>query len=549
MARAIVTYARGWQALAVTRSLGRQGIEVFCGEEAPAAPCFFSRYCKGHFRYPSFAKDPEPFLDFMVEKVKELAPAGDEPYVLMPVHKEIWLFAKHRSRLEPYIRLPVTSVEKMARIHDKGRLAHLAQELGVLTPKTHLFRSIDDLYRGVPEIRFPVFLKVREGASGVGIKRCTTPEELTTTFRKFVEGYDLTPEVYPLVQESVEGEDHCVTVLFDRGRCVAKMTYRNVRSFPRETGASALRESVPLPDGEETAVRLLSHLGWHGIAEVDFRKGTDGRAYLIEINPRFFGGLPQAIAANVDYPHLLYRIACGEAIEEPIRIDFSARTETPVTGLLATLDEIAHDEERLKRLRRVRQELEALTDSKATDRRLTPFWNAIRDTARPSDIKALLTEKFEVHQGTIDDILQADDPLPLLGVLYPVALMLKHGRISMGILTSEAELAEGRPRRSFHDQLLRPRWRTIGLTAILFALSLILSNWDATRSNIGAFLSWPSRLAIRMLGPVQGPETILGALGSTLYALLDLLFLYLCSALLLREGRGRKEPEKQGSTW
>ena len=53
MARAIVTFARGWQALAITRSLGRQGIEVFCGEENPFAPCFFSRYCQDSFVYPS----------------------------------------------------------------------------------------------------------------------------------------------------------------------------------------------------------------------------------------------------------------------------------------------------------------------------------------------------------------------------------------------------------------------------------------------------------------------------------------------------------------
>ena len=70
MACAIVTFARSWHCLAITRSLGRQGIEVFCGEEARFAPCFFSRYCTGSFQYPSVATDPDGFIDFMVEKVK-----------------------------------------------------------------------------------------------------------------------------------------------------------------------------------------------------------------------------------------------------------------------------------------------------------------------------------------------------------------------------------------------------------------------------------------------------------------------------------------------
>ncbi|MFC1707031.1 hypothetical protein ACFL59_09465 [Planctomycetota bacterium] len=78
MARAIITFARGWHALTITRSLGKQGVEVFCGEEAPFAPCFFSRYCKGSFQYPSVSNEPEAFLDALEAKVRELAPPKGE---------------------------------------------------------------------------------------------------------------------------------------------------------------------------------------------------------------------------------------------------------------------------------------------------------------------------------------------------------------------------------------------------------------------------------------------------------------------------------------
>ena len=208
MARAIVTFGRSWHALAVTRSLGRQGIEVFCGEEARFAPCFFSRYSKGSFQHPSVSEDPEGFVEFMVEKVKELKPPGDEPYVLMPVHKETWLVAEHRDRFEPHISVPLTSLENMSRTHDKGQLATLAEQMGITIPRTRQFTSVDDLYRAIPEIEFPVFLKVREGAGGVGLKKCSTPEELSGTFKEFVEGYGLKPDDYPLVQQFVVGEDY-----------------------------------------------------------------------------------------------------------------------------------------------------------------------------------------------------------------------------------------------------------------------------------------------------------------------------------------------------
>jgi predicted ATP-grasp superfamily ATP-dependent carboligase len=543
MARAIVTYGRGWHALAVTRSLGRQGIEVFCGEEAPFAPCFFSRYCTGSFQYPSVTQEPDRFIDYMVDKVKELKPADGEPYVLMPVHKETWLIAKYRERFEPYVSVPLTSLDNMAQTHDKGQLATLVQQMGITIPETRQFTSIDELYHGIPEIDFPVFLKVREGAAGVGLKKCDTAEELTAGFKEFVEGYQLEPQAYPLVQQFVSGEDYCVTALFDHGTHVASMTYHNARAFPRGTGAGALRETVHLPGAEDAARRLLSELNWHGMAELDFRVSPDGTAYLIELNPRFFGGLSQAIAANVDYPYLLFRIASGEKIEQPPDVDDSVRTEAPIVGLLATLDEIAHDDRVLDRLRRVRDELKQLGQSDLQDLRLKPFWQSIKDAADPKDIKAYLSEMFEKHRDTISDVMQGDDPRPALGVLFPLALMVKHGRLSMGVLASEEELPTETARLRFRDQLRHPRWRTLALTAVLFALSILLLNADVTRNNLGWILGWPLRLAETCFGNLKDIDagTISGALRYTVYHLLDLLYLYIVAAWLLR---GRPKPEK-----
>jgi predicted ATP-grasp superfamily ATP-dependent carboligase len=542
MARAIVTFSRGWQALAITRSLGRQGIEVYCGEENPFAPCFFSRYCKESFVYPSVSEDPEGFLDFMEAKVRELKPPEGEPYVLMPVHKETWLLAKHRERFEPHITLPLTSYENMQLTHDKGRLPDLANELGVRIPETHRFVSIEEMERAVPRLSFPRFLKVREGASGVGLRKVESATELIASFHEFVDQLGLTPETYPLVQEFVDGDDYCVTVLFDHGRCVAKMTYRNLRSFPRDTGAGALRQAVRLDDAEAEAVRLLEHLGWHGMAELDFRRAEDGPSYLIEVNPRFFGGLPQAVAANVDYPHLLYRVATGEKIEKTPEVDYSARTETPVTGLLATLDEIAHDDELLGRLRRARAEIGRVAYQDIRDVELAPLVEALKTVANPRDVMSYLEKMFEDHQGTINDVLHRDDPTPALGFLYPVALMLKHGKLSMSVLTGEEEVEKARPRRRLRDLLRRPTWTALWVTALLFAFSTFFMSWEHTQDNVGWVLALPGRSVGALMGEID-PGTPVGALKHTLANGLNLVFLYVIAALLLRQPR-TKHPEE-----
>lgn len=545
MGRAIVTFGRSWQTLAIVRSLGRRGIEVYVGEEAPFAPAFFSKYCAGSFQHPSFRTEPEAFLDFMEEKVRALKPDGDEPYVLIPAHKETWLYARNRDRFEPHITLPLTSYENMARVHDKGNIPDLAEPLGIPIPPTHRFSSLEEVYDRAPRLEYPMFLKLREGAAGIGIRKVKTPEELTAGFREFVEGYGLSPEEYPLAQGFVDGDDYCVTALFDRGRCVARMTYRNIRAFPRETGAGALRETVAYPEAEAHAERLLASLGWHGIAELDFRGHPDGGAALIEVNPRFFGGLPQAVAANVDYPYLLYRIASGEPVEAP-DVDYTARTESPVTGLLATLDEIAHDDEMLARLRTVRSELGALLHEDVASVKLRPFWDAVRTAASPKDISRYLAGMFEKHAGAIDDVLQRDDPLPALGFLYPIALMLRHGKLSIGVLAGEEELSAGRPRRRLRDLLARPRWSALLLTAALYGLAMILVAWEPTRSNVAWLLGWPMRLAEE--AAAAGPDTapLPAALGRAGLHVLNLAWLYLASALILRESPGDPRRKEMG---
>ena len=530
MARVIVPYGRGWNSLAIVRSLGRRGIDVFCGEEAPFAPCFFSRYCRGHFQYPSPSREPVAFVDFMVGKVKELAPGGDEPYVLMPVHKETFVLAEHRERFEPHITLPVTTIDNIRLTDDKGRLAKLAEERGIRIPRTWQFHDVSELYRQVPELPMPLFVKVRKAAAGVGLRKVDTPEKLVATFREFIDGYGLQPDQYPLVQEFVTGGDYCVTTLFDQGHCIASMTYHNIRAFPRSTGAGALRETVHCPEAEEAAVRLLSSLKWHGIAELDFRIADGGPPYLIEVNPRFYGGLAQSIAANVDYPYLLYQVAIGEAVGEQPEIDYEKRTETPIVGLLATLEEIANDEVKLAELRALAEQFKRIPAADQKRKQFQRFVDQLKTTAHPANVKDYLRQMFDKHTDAVNDVLQGDDPLPVLGVLYPLALMFKHGKLSTAILVSEQELPAKQRRRRLRDYL-RPRWSTLVLTGVLFALSVAIDAFEPTRRAIGWLLGWPRH---------AGGDTA-GA-GFAVYNVLSFIYLYIVAAVLLwlrgRRARG-----------
>ena len=438
--RAIVTYSRGWQSLVATRSLGKRGVEVVTGDEYAMTPASLSRYSIAEFRYPNVTDEPEAFLDALEEAVIKHKPQdANTPYVLMPIHKETYLIAEHRERFEPHIRVPLPTIADIEEIHNKGTLARDAMNRGLPVPHTWLPNTMEEFETQAPEIELPVFVKLRESAAGIGVQKVKTPDELNATMREFVDHFKLKEGNYPIIQRAVPGEDYCVTTLFDRGKLVACMTYHNLRAFPAEKGAGVMRETVDVPRMEQISQEILGPMNWHGVAQLDFRwDGTpEGEAYLIEVNPRFWGGLIQAVESGWDYPWLLFQLATQGSVDIEEEKRYDIRTETPMLAFLATVQDLAESDSGLEKLevawKAAKQEFRE--GSKRAG--LRAFFSGAKDAldvkARVADAKRLLSD----HEDNIYDILSSDDPAPALGVLYPLAVFLRHGKVNMELITGE----------------------------------------------------------------------------------------------------------------
>jgi predicted ATP-grasp superfamily ATP-dependent carboligase len=120
-------------------------------------------------------------------------------------------------------------------------------------------------------------------------------------------------------------------MLLDRGRLRAKLAYRQVRDFPARGGQATLRVSIRSPRAEEHLQALLEKIEWHGVCQADFViEESTQTPYLIDMNPRLWGSLAQAIASGVDFPHLIYRLAL-EGDVEPVT-DFKTGVATRWLG-------------------------------------------------------------------------------------------------------------------------------------------------------------------------------------------------------------------------
>ena len=105
-------------------------------------------------------------------------------------------------------------------------------------------------------------------------------------------------------------------MVMNHGVLKGHVVYRQLRDYPFSGGQATLRVSVDHPEAVAHFERLLRELRWHGVCQADFLVDEKtGTPYLIDINPRFWGSLAQAIASGVDFPYLLYRIALDGDVE------------------------------------------------------------------------------------------------------------------------------------------------------------------------------------------------------------------------------------------
>jgi predicted ATP-grasp superfamily ATP-dependent carboligase len=340
----IVTNARNRIAYNVVRSLGRRGIAVHTADFVPRSMSFASRYSKGHFIYPSPFRDPEGFVRRLAEQIAWL-----NAKVLIPVFEETFLIAKHKERLSATVSMVVPDYSQILFAHNKRDWEPLARRLEIPVPASY---SPEELRcGGVGDLRYPAFIKPKQGGGAWGIQEVPSAQILQELLAQ--ESYVGKAWDRFFVQEKIAGHTHCVAMLFNKGQLRASVGYRQLRDYPAKGGQATLRVSVRHEMAEQSLQRLLEELQWHGPCQADFMVDErTGVAYLIDINPRLWGSLTQAIAADVDFPYLIYRLACDGDIA-PVTSFKTGVVTRWIGGELAALP---------YRLRHARSKRQVLTD-------------------------------------------------------------------------------------------------------------------------------------------------------------------------------------------
>ncbi len=314
MANVLVTSGLPRMAYSIGKELSKQGFRVFTGDSSRISMGRFSRYSAGGMRYAppeneeAFLRDIERFMH--EKRIDILLPTVDETFVI----------AKNAGRLSSLARFLLPSYSQMEAVHNKDSITRIARSLGIPVPETWEAADLLDDERQLASLPFPVLIKPKQGKGGWGMAVSRTPADLRAAIRN-IEG---TPHEY-IVQRFIEGFQAAACALYKDGACVASDVYTYSKMFPLQFGQSTVRETIRNDSAAALLKKLLDHLEWNGPCEIDFLvENGSGAAYLLDVNPRFWGAIAHNIAAGVNYPYYYCQLCLGNT-------DFAVGAAAPCT--------------------------------------------------------------------------------------------------------------------------------------------------------------------------------------------------------------------------
>jgi hypothetical protein len=182
----------------------------------------------------------------------------------------------------------------------RRRLSEIACELGLRMPRTRPLVDLAAARSAAAEFGYPLVVKRELTAGGGGILIAHDDRSLVRGWRRsqlvaraksklgFIEGYR-GEAVAHVAQEFIRGE-----LAFRNSTCrdgveLAGVNFAAAHRDPEETGPSRYIRQTENAEMEQTASAIIKALGLSGFVSFDFIVDGEGRAHLLELNPRVTG--------------------------------------------------------------------------------------------------------------------------------------------------------------------------------------------------------------------------------------------------------------------
>jgi len=326
--------------LGVVRSLGRQGVAVDVAPFDFSSVALSSRYIRAVHRLPPLQLDPEAWFVALLKLCETTRP----DFIVPCDDRSIIPFHAFRSRTAG-LNVGMPGELAFQTFFDKGDTRAMAQACGVPVPKGRVLAAGDTADSLVAEFGLPLFLKPRSSyllralESRRNVSACRSVQDLRTALAHVEQRGESLHEY--LVETNFNGVGVGVSVLAHQGVVSQAFQHRRVRE-PVGGGGSSYRKSEPVsPDLEAMTLALCKASRLEGVAMFEYKvDDATGSKALLEVNSRFWGSLPLAMAAGVDFPYLWFSQAQGAAPASRLAYRVPCYARNLLSDLYATLGHI-----------------------------------------------------------------------------------------------------------------------------------------------------------------------------------------------------------------
>jgi predicted ATP-grasp superfamily ATP-dependent carboligase len=306
--KALVTTCTRNSGLTVMRALAAAGWSVCGADDRAFAFGLRSRTAVAPYCLLPSREDPR-FVSGLLALLEQW-----RPDVLFPP-RAVEATCRARDAVMARTRCLLPSYGAFEILNDKARLLERCGALGIPAPRVFRLdeaaRSLDE----APGSRLVVKPR-RDVGGGAGVHFVSDSTALLAAHSSVLarHGAALITEYIPGPTENLRA----VHLLFDAdSRLVAFFVLRKLRIWPPRVGGTVAGVSTHETEIVERLLPLFRDLNWQGPADAELKiDERDGKAKIMEINPRFSGIIHFPIGCGVNMPLLYCRAALGERLEQ-----------------------------------------------------------------------------------------------------------------------------------------------------------------------------------------------------------------------------------------
>jgi predicted ATP-grasp superfamily ATP-dependent carboligase len=293
--------------LGIARSLGVRGVRVIGLSAVRRHYGNATRYAEVRIS-PDSRKEPAALFECLMDFGRK---NGTRAIIFPTRDDDIVFLDRYREKLGEYFVPAIPPRDQIGICLDKWETHRAAERAGIPAPKAWLVESRDEFAQVVPMITYPSVMKpvasydwhrggnwkLVGGRKAVGI----------TSRQHLIDEYSAisAADERVLIEEMVPGDDGQLLIAAcfcdAQSRVASGFTARKLVQIPAAFGTGCVVETVDRPDIMAMAERLLDSMGFHGIAEVEFKHDVaTGEYKLIEINARPWDQHRLGTAAGTD---------------------------------------------------------------------------------------------------------------------------------------------------------------------------------------------------------------------------------------------------------